>query len=62
MNREFLSEKEQITSAFLTAQLRNDDDLIVELQEEVQELEKDYIAKIQWIEAGLDPWGEGGLA
>ena len=62
LNQEFGSEKKQISSAFLTAQLRNDHSLIVELQEELQELEKDYIAKIQWIEAGLDPWSEGGLA
>ena len=61
LNQEFLSEKEQISSAFLTAQLRDDQELITELQEELQELEKDYIAKIQWIEAGLDPWTEGGL-
>ena len=61
LNQEFGSEKEQISSAFLTAQLRNDNELIVELQEEVQELEKDYIAKLQWIDAGLDPWIEGGL-
>ena len=61
LNQEFGSEKEQISSAFLTAQLRDDQELITELQEELQELEKDYIAKIQWIEAGLDPWTEGGL-
>ena len=62
LNQEFGSEKEQISSAFLTAQLRDDQELITELQEELQELEKDYVAKIQWIEAGLDPWTEGGLA
>ena len=62
LNQEFGSGKEQINSAFLTAQLRDDQELIKELQEELQELEKDYVAKIQWIEAGLDPWNEGGLA
>ena len=56
LNSEFVEQKRELLEAYLTAQIRGDIETQEEIQEELSDLEADYVQKREMIEQGQNPW------